>query len=250
MSRIEQDQQVLSVKKTMNYDQFQTMPGNRKIHEGHLSRLIRSFSKNHFISPIIVNENRQVIDGQHRLLASMRTEKPVYYIVIAGYNTEAMQVLNTNSTVWNKYDYLNHYCEMGVAPYLEMREFMEEYPDFTLTSAQAILSGVSGDTADLKRKYFQEGNFQIKDINLAIENANKIIQFKDFYSGFSRTVFVRTMLSLFKNSNYIQSEMIHKLSLAPTKLVHCTSVNQYLLLLEEIYNYRLRNKVNLRYATT
>ena len=253
MNRIEADQQALAVRKTTNYDQFKRMPGNREINKVHLNRLIKSFSKNHFISPIIVNEHKQVIDGEHRLLASKKTGRPVYYITIPGYGTDAMQVLNTNTSVWNKNDYLNHYCEMGVQPYLDMRDFMEDFPDFSLGAVEALLSdraGGHGSAKEDSRKHFQEGRFKIKNIIEATENARKIQQFKRYYVGYNRTVFVRAMITMFKTSNYNHGEMISKLSLSPTKMVDCTCVNQYKLLLEDIYNFRRRNKVNLRYATT
>ena len=251
MNRIEADQQALAVRKTTNYDQFKRMPGNREINTVHLNRLIRSFSKHHFISPIIVNENKQVIDGEHRLLASRKTGLPIYYIVVPGYSTEAMQVLNTNSTVWDKRDYLNHYCEMGVTPYLEMKEFMGVFHDFSLGAVEALLSNKAGRGSGTvsKRKYFQEGQFKIKSLVEAADNARKIQQFKQYYPSYNRTVFVRTMITMFKTPNYNHSEMISKLSISPTKMVDCISANQYKLLLEDIYNFRRRNKVNLRYGT-
>ena len=54
-------------------------------------------------------------------------------------------------------------------------------------------------------------------------------------------------MRLIKNENYNHSQMIHKLSLNPSVLVDCANTSQYVLLLEDVYNYKSRNKTNLRY---
>ena len=48
---------------------FKTQKGNRPINKNHLDRLILSMKKKYLISPILVNEKMEVIDGQHRLQA-------------------------------------------------------------------------------------------------------------------------------------------------------------------------------------
>jgi hypothetical protein len=41
---------------------------------------------------------------------------------------------------------------------------------------------------------------------------------------------------------------MHKLRIQPSALVDCTSTEQYRILIEDIYNYKNRNKINLRYS--
>ena len=54
-------------------------------------------------------------------------------------------------------------------------------------------------------------------------------------------------LSLSKNKNFEFTEFIIKLNAQPTSLVDCTTTGHYITLIEEIYNYRRRDKVNLRF---
>ena len=54
-------------------------------------------------------------------------------------------------------------------------------------------------------------------------------------------------MSLFKNPNFEFTEFLQKLKIQPTALQDCTNVTNYKVLIEEIYNYRRREKVNLRY---
>jgi hypothetical protein len=55
------------------------------------------------------------------------------------------------------------------------------------------------------------------------------------------------MYNLLHNPNFEFTELIQKLKIQPTALQHCTDVAQYVALIEEIYNYKRRDKVNLRY---
>ena len=68
-----------------------------------------------------------------------------------------------------------------------------------------------------------------------------------YYAGVRRRSFIYAMMSLFKNPNFEYTEFIQKLKLQPTALQDCTNINNYKTLIEEIYNYRRREKVNLRF---
>jgi len=67
------------------------------------------------------------------------------------------------------------------------------------------------------------------------------------YPGYNRNHFILAMLQLMKKPQFEFAEFIGKLRLQPSTLFDCQSVSQYVSLIEEIYNYRRRDKVNLRY---
>ena len=50
-----------------------------------------------------------------------------------------------------------------------------------------------------------------------------------------------------RNQNFEFTEFLQKLKTQPTALQDCTNVTNYKVLIEEIYNYRRREKINLRY---
>ena len=74
-----------------------------------------------------------------------------------------------------------------------------------------------------------------------------IILLKDFYAGYKRRSFILAMSTLLKNENFSFVEFVSKLKLQPTALVDCKDISQYKMLIEEIFNYRRKPKVNLRY---
>jgi hypothetical protein len=75
----------------------------------------------------------------------------------------------------------------------------------------------------------------------------KIMMIEPYYIGVRRRAFIYTMMSLFRNPNFEFTEFLQKLKTQPTALQDCTNISNYKVLIEEIYNYRRREKVNLRY---
>jgi hypothetical protein len=156
---------------------------------------------------------------------------------------------------------MDGYANMGIESYIKLRDFSIKNDDYTFNDCIALCSNLSGSsssdasqkirTADKKTynmtEIFEEGTWKGKNFNLAQDWANKIRMVKTYYLGYNRTAFVGTMIVLFKNENFDFNEFMHKLRLQPTALVDCANREQYKTLIEDIYNYRSRNKVSLRY---
>ena len=242
------------VQTTKNYEAFSILKGNRVPNELHIKRLKASFEKHYLMSPILVNEKMQIIDGQHRFLAAKELKYPVNFLVVKGYGLKEVQILNTNSSNWKRMDYLKAYCDLRVDAYIKMREFMKDFPDFGIQVIEQLLTNTV-DTSSNKRdgstrnrlKVFEEGKLTIPNLTLSYENAQKIMMFKPYYDGYNRTIFVAAMIGLLKHPNYNHTEMLSKLALQPSTLTHCANITQYKTLLENIYNWHRRDKVSLRY---
>ena len=257
----ESSQEVNKVYKTNDLSKFQNIKGNRPPNPQHIRRLTGSMKEHGILqNPIIVNESMDVIDGQHRLLAAKEANVGIYYIIVKGYSLSDVHVLNLNQKNWTKKDFMNGYADMEVEPYIKLREFAKKNSDYNLSDCVALCSNISGaGAATITQKYrkdgtlngikeiFEEGTWKGKDFKLAQDYADKIRMVKPYYDGYNRSSFVSVMIGLFKKPVYIHWEFLHKLKLQPNALVHCASASQYKILIEEIYNYRRRNKVNLRY---
>jgi hypothetical protein len=245
--------EVKKVYQTYDYSMFKNMKGNRPLDKLLLMRLKKSFQKHYLFTIILVNEYYEIIDGQHRFEAAKSLGLPINFIVQDGYKVKEVQMLNTNTKDWGKMQYLHSYCELGNPVYLQFRNFMRKYPKFGIAVSEAILTGLSNgkykteDGHVVKLPTFVDGELQIPNIGKSYHIADQIMQIQPFYDGFNRITFVRAMIRLFNNANYDHSRFIKKLQIQPTKLNHCQSVDQYLLLIEDIYNYRSGDKGSLRY---
>lgn len=254
---------VNQVNSTTDYSKFKTLNGNRQVNLLHIRRLRESFKKAYLLTPIVVNQDYEIIDGQHRFEAAKELQLPINFIICNNYSLKEVQLLNTNMKNWKKEDYLNAYCDLEHPAYLLFREFMNKFPDFGISSSEVILTenlsgtNFSGFNSDLKGivnesgkfaiRQFQEGDLVIPDYDKSIESANKIMMIKPYYDGYNRSVFVRAMIGIFKIQDYSHSKFIKNLAANPTSLKHCANVTQYKLLIEDIFNYRSRVKVSLRF---
>lgn len=255
---------VNQVRKTNDYSLFKPLVGNRVLNKLHVKRLKDSFEKTYLLNPIIVNEKYEIIDGQHRFQSAKELGKPVNFIVAPNYGLREVQILNENMKNWRKEDYLNAYCDLGHPEYLKFREFMNLFPDFGIAICEALLKDIARTGANKTTtskdaisetnkcgqytiKDFQDGSFKIKDYDYAVENAEKIMMIKPYYDGFNRASFVSAMIGIFKNENYNHAQFLSKLSYQPNAIQHCANVTQYKLLIEDVFNYRSREKVSLRY---
>ena len=238
----------IQVHTTKDYSLFKTLNGNRDVNQLHLTRLKESMNKNHLTTIIMVNENFEIIDGQHRFLISQELKLPINYIISKNYGLNEVQILNANMKNWQIQDYVNGYCDLGYKDYIIYRDFMNEYR-FTNQVSLLLLSGewVSG-TSDVSiSTKFKEGIFKVKDLKYAERTADKIMMIEPYYKGFLRRSFIYALIGMFKNENFEFTEFLAKLKQQPTTMQDCTSITQYKVLIEEIYNYRRREKINLRF---
>jgi ParB-like chromosome segregation protein Spo0J len=76
---------VNQVNQTNDYEMFKTLDGNRTVNKLHVSRLKESFKTAYLLSPILINQQNQIIDGQHRFEAAKILGLPVNYIICNDY---------------------------------------------------------------------------------------------------------------------------------------------------------------------
>lgn len=233
---------------TTDYFLFKSIDGNRNKNLVHINRLKKSMSERYLFTVIIVNEKYEIIDGQHRFDCIVELKLPLNYIICKGYGLNEVHILNQNSKTWNADDYLTGYCNLGYKEYLKYAEFKEKYSlghhETMALLSQSGTAGGKGNTED-----FYSGRFKVANYDYACSTIEKVFMVEPYYAGFKRRTFIYTMIALFKNPNFSFTEFLQKLKLQPTAMQDCTSNGSYITLIEEIYNYRRRDKVNLRYQS-
>jgi len=233
----------LQVLTTTDYFLFKTIDGNRNKNLLHINRLKKSMAETYLFTVIIVNEKYEIIDGQHRFDVIQELKLPLNYIVCKGYGLNEVHILNQNSKTWTSDDYLDGYCKLGYEDYLKYKEFKELYG----IGHYECMWLLNGSQLSNPTQVFFTGDFKIKNYNEACKIIEKIMLVEPYYEEWKRRSFILAMLQLFKNPNFELTEFLQKLKLQPTALSNCSTTNQYVSLIEEIYNYRRREKVNLRY---
>lgn len=116
------------IEKTWNYDLFKKLQGNRTVGEKRIGKIMESIQKvGYVISPIIVNQNYEIIDGQGRLEALRRLMLPVYYIKVYGIGFNECVAMNINNTNWSLRDYMESYAQQGNETYQKIIDLADKY---------------------------------------------------------------------------------------------------------------------------
>ncbi len=232
-----------TVHTTTDYTLFKPIEGNRNKNLLHLNRLKKSMADTYLFTVIIVNEKHEIIDGQHRFDVISELGLPLNYIVCKGYGLNEVHILNQNSKTWTSDDYMEGYCKLGYQDYIQYRTFKNTY-GIGHYECMWLLNGVQ---LSKPTEVFYQGLFKVNNYVEAESLIEKIMLVEPYYADWRRRSFILAMLQLLKNPNFEFTEFLQKLKLQPTAMVDCSTTNQYVSLIEEIYNYRRRDKINLRY---
>ena len=221
---------------TKNYESFSFMGNNRIVSTAHVGRIVDSMKIKRLIRPILVNEKRQIIDGQHRFLAQRELELDVPFTVEEGYGEKEAQILNTSTKNWALSDWERYYCKKNIKDYIQFSNFRKKY-NFDFNVSYNIMTGFQH--TDFKR-VFEGGDLKISNLKLAEKNALKVNSIAEYFKDYKHREFVRAMLTCFKNKEYSHNKFLSKLSYQGTSLVKCVNAKTYLRLIEDIYNFRNR----------
>lgn len=229
---------------TSEYDVFSRLPGNRDIDLLHVSTLVKAMEKEYIFSPILVNQDFQVLDGQHRLEAHRRLQKPIPFYWDEVGDLEAVQRLNSTQKGWTNADYAQSFVERGFKDYEIYTWFKKSY-GLPYTVCLVLLSG--SEYRGLSRS-FKTGDFKVKNLEVAKKKAVILSQLAPYFTHWKDGGFLRAMNTALRKKGFDVQQFIHKVAVNSTMLVPCTSMDQYMQLIEEVYNFRSSKKVPIRFG--
>jgi len=232
-----------AIHQTIQYEKFKRMPGNRKINEHHVLDLVDKIGKKDLKSPIVINKQWEVIDGQHCLEARRKLDLPVYYRFGEKMNLEDVQTLNSTSLPWSNDDFCDSYIELGNSHYRKYRAFRKKYG---FPHEVAIILLTSRDLA-ANRKRFREGEFRIADLADAEKKAEMIHTLREFTSGFRQDVFVKAIMIALTRDGFNFPRFLEKAKENRAMFGYQPTIDANLIMIETIYNTGHGRKVPLRF---
>ena len=134
---------------TKDYSQFKNLEGNRVLTEDRIKKICESINNvGYVLSPILVNERMEVIDGQGRLGALERLKLPVHYMVQNGIGVQECQSMNVHQSNWKLYDYIQSYAMLGDDNYKRLQSLVNKFKELpievVIMSAIGVCSCVGG----------------------------------------------------------------------------------------------------------
>jgi ParB/Sulfiredoxin domain len=178
------NEKMLLIQKTLDFDKFKLIRGNRDISKNRVNALKKSIERQNllYLVPIAVNKDMEIVDGQHRWAAAKILNVPIYYVIANGVDLNDMIVLNAYQRSWNANDYLNLYVKQNLPEYKKLAKFADTY-NISVPLALCVLTKTYTYSTGV-REEFKSGNFLATHEKDAIETMEEVMRVRDYCVGF------------------------------------------------------------------
>lgn len=236
----------IKIYSSTDYDKFSLIRSNRPVDYDRVNRMVKAINEGHSYFgyyPALVNTDFEIVDGQHRHAAARLTQTRFHYILTHGFQMEDAARAVSNTKGWKMSDWLHHYSELGFPEYEAIHNFWNEFSWLPISKVIELCS-----TRKYTAAIFNGGHYQANSLDHARRVVTILSYFKNYAPDYWRTSpFIQTMSSISANPLYMHKRMQEKMRTQSSRLRRCATVEHYLELLSEIYNYRMppENKVFL-----
>jgi hypothetical protein len=229
------DLKAASIYSTEDYKIFRLLSSNRSVTESHVADLAAKMEVKNLLhlNPIIVNNNYDVIDGQHRLKAAEKLGVLVWYVKDDSVDHTDIAMLNSGNKNWAGVDYLKYYAKNGYPEYVKMLAFFEKNSHISVNILRRMGNRGTGYNDE-----FKEGRFKF--------NEEEVQQFADYLNDIVNETGIEYLRSNYRfhlalrvvttNKDYDHSRMMKKLERHFSSLRGCSSTESFLEMFEYIYN--------------
>lgn len=132
------------VYRTTDYSMFKLLKGNRPVEPSRVKKIKQGITLNGYISsPIVINEEMEIIDGQGRTEALKELGMPVDFVVNEGAGLKECVALNTVRTGWKQSDFIKGKADEGSEDCMRLYRLTEEFKHVPIP-ASAIYNDVRG----------------------------------------------------------------------------------------------------------
>lgn len=211
---------------------------NRKVQRKHVNELKESIKAHGYLkhSPIVLSEDGEIIDGQHRYIACCELGITPPTITLRGDNAKLMVDLNRSQKAWGVDDFVNFYAKAGKWSFQILQEFCKK-TKLATTPALIVLMG-KFTTFDVIRTGDLKLDLDVKQLasKYAIaEDIGVIARLFGLHKG--NKAMTEAYTSLIEIEGFEREYFLHKLRRYRDRLSLCGSSKAYLQLFASIYNF-------------
>ena len=238
---------------TTDYSKFKRLKGNRDVKNA--KKIVNSINEvGYVLSPILLNEKMEVIDGQNRLDALKELGMPVIYIVQEGIGRKECQALNINQSNWTTEQFIHSYAECGSEPYERLSLLIHDFkkkgfglegilfiavPSMIPRAGGATYAGVKDGTFDLSEERYELARRRLTSaINMGLT------QFKDRYDMNGRS-FWGAIAYAYEHQEVDIKILAQRIIDNPHEIIAVSRVADQLRYFDDLYNKgrKAQNKV-------
>lgn len=239
-----------------NLSKFNLLDDNRDIDEAHVAMLVVSIQRFGQLMPIVVNENMDVIEGQHRLKACMELKIPVAYIISVKSSSKDIAIMNNSQKGWKNKDYIKHFSHKNhgnASTYRKIANFFKSYPlpfsiGITLLSGDGDQALQTGASKGVMPK-FRDGSFKIANMENAEMKAGQLLKLKGIVPQLVQIrKFCMAFLRCSKIENFKISTCYDQMKKYHNRFGHPGNQQEWIDEFCKVYSYKLNkdNKISPR----
>lgn len=245
------------INKTKDYSIFKYLTGNRPLNKSHLKKLKLSIEKNNCLNlhPIVVNDNFEIIDGQHRLECAKQLGVEIFFIKSDNVSDDHLIECNVNQKSFECENYIDYFAIKDKKPeYIQLKNMLQA----SGLKPKALLTLILGTVSSNLLEFLKTGKFKFP----AVEDPKKVMDFYyDFIayakdkrlkplSMFTNHNFTRALRWLFKTTGFESSIFFKKLDMRWFDLKPQRSAEDWYSLLISIYNFKNHNRIEDEWTNT
>lgn len=242
------------VEKTIEYDKFKILTGNRPLNRSHLKKLKGSIEKSNHLNlhPIIVNQNYEVIDGQHRLECARQLGYEIFYIKSDTIQDEHLIECNVNQKSFEVENYIDFFAvKEKKEEYIQLRDMLKS----SELKPKALLTLILGTVSSNILEFLKTGKFRFPTKDDPLEVLNFFFDFSAYvkdkrikpFSMFTNHNFTRALRWIFKTKGFESELFFKKLDLRWFDLKPQRTSEDWYTLLISVYNFKNHNRIESEY---
>ena len=235
----------ISIHITRDYSIFKNQQGNRAVTNAGLTKVENKILKENLLKyhPILVNQDMEVIDGQHRLKVAKKHNFVISFIVIGdGANLSTTQSINTTGKAWTVKDFLNSYYELGEYNYCKFKKVLETYEFLTVSQLIRICQNHSRHYTSTE--LFNNGELNIDRLPKAEIVLKRMALYKKINNGFfiKNSTFQQFMIMADRRGILFNDDRMVKRIVANIAMFSIMPTSSILLsdILGKLYNHNLK----------
>jgi hypothetical protein len=232
-----------------NYASFTPNDEQRPIIERHVSKLAEIMAKMGFLpsKPIQCFKKGSkyvLIDGHHRLAAAKRLGISFYFVVEPESHADTMASVNANVKTWVTADFVRMHSLRGIPDFENLMRYSEV--GIPMQMAASMLHGHAASSGNVG-ELIKQGTFKIRqttDINriykLIVEfgKTNPVVKHRPFIAALSKCMLT---------PDFDYDRFMRRFEESPMMIQKASNEDLQLAQIEELYNFRSREKVPLAF---
>lgn len=226
----------------------------RMVNKRNVEQIKKSMEQLYIPIVVKVNQDWFILDGQHSKQALQEMSLKNVQIVYVMYDTkgkdrEVCVLLNTTGKKWEVDDFMELWISCENKNYIWFKDFKDTF-NLSYQSTMYLIYGSQEGSNSSNTNKFKNGEMVIdeKQKNQAIKIARYLQEIKMYVDRkiSNQRNFQNAFIKMAYNKDYNHDIMISKLEYQRDKLFRSTNMNGYVTMLESIYNYRNKFKVNFQ----